>query len=171
MVVGLELDGAAPAEAPLDAVRVVPPVDVAEQCQLGLLTGTEAGAVDQLDLQGGEEVLGQRVVIAVADRAHRGAHAGVVEALGEPDGGVLAAAVGVVDEPGLGRVGLGPAGTGIVATPQPVLQRSQHQARVGPAGGLPAHDPPGAGVADAPPATAAPPRSGSARCRPPTAGW
>jgi hypothetical protein len=65
MVVGLELDGAAPAEAPLDAVRVVPPVDVAEQCQLGLLTGTEAGAIDQLDLQGGEEVLSQRVVIAL----------------------------------------------------------------------------------------------------------
>jgi len=29
-------------------------VDEAEQCQVGLLAGAEAGAVDQLDLQGGD---------------------------------------------------------------------------------------------------------------------
>ena len=65
MVVGLVLVGAAPAQPPLDAVGVVPAVDVAKQRQLGLLSGAEAGAVDQLDLQGGEEVLGQGVVVAL----------------------------------------------------------------------------------------------------------
>src|SRR6266699_7285846 len=65
IVVGLVLVRAAPTETPLDAVGVVPAVDVAKQRELGLLAGAEAGPVDQLDLQGGEEVLGQGVVVAV----------------------------------------------------------------------------------------------------------
>jgi hypothetical protein len=65
----LVLVGAQPAKLTLDAVGVVPAVDVAEQVQLGLLAGAVAGAVDPLDLQDREEVLRQRVVEAVADRA------------------------------------------------------------------------------------------------------
>jgi hypothetical protein len=42
MVVGLVFVGAAPAKGLLDAVWVVPAVDVAEQRQLGLIAGLEA---------------------------------------------------------------------------------------------------------------------------------
>src|SRR4029450_9467638 len=85
----LVLVGAEPAKLALDAVGVVPAVDVAEQVQLGLVAGAVAGAVDPLDLEGGEEVLGQGVVEAVADRAHGGLDPRVVKPLGEADGGVL----------------------------------------------------------------------------------
>src|SRR5439155_8074939 len=61
-----------PAEVFLDALGVVPPVDVAEDRVLGLVAGAPGPPVDQFDLQGGPEVLHQRVVERVADRAHRG---------------------------------------------------------------------------------------------------
>jgi hypothetical protein len=86
VVVGLlVLVGAQPAKLTLDAVGVVPAVDVAEQVQLGLLAGAVAGAVDPLDLEGGEEALGHGVVERVADRAHGGLDPRVGKALGEPD--------------------------------------------------------------------------------------
>ena len=41
----------------------------------------QAAPVDQLALEGGEEALGHRVVVGVADRAHRRAHAHLLAAL------------------------------------------------------------------------------------------
>jgi hypothetical protein len=48
----------------------------------------------------------------------------------------------MMDEPGLGGVVVQS------AAPDGVLQRAQHQLGIGPVAGLPAHDPPGEGVAD-----------------------
>ena len=55
-------------------------------------------AVEQLALERGEEALAQRVVVRIAYRAHRGAHAGLPTAQPEGDGGVLAALIGVMDD-------------------------------------------------------------------------
>ena len=60
-------------------------------------TGSECDAIEQLALERGEEALAQRVVVAVADRAHRGPHAGLAAAPPEGERGVLAALVGVMD--------------------------------------------------------------------------
>src|SRR5689334_6805625 len=67
---GLVFVGAEVAEFLLDAAGVVPPVDVGEDRVLGLVASPPAGAVDQFDLQGGPEVLHQRVIVRVAARAH-----------------------------------------------------------------------------------------------------
>src|SRR4051795_8017120 len=99
MVGLLVLVGGQPAEAGLDAARVVPAVDVG-QGVLGLSAGGERGArpVHELDLDGGPQVLGQGVVEAVAGAAGRGCDPGVDEALGEPQRGVLGALVAVKDQ-------------------------------------------------------------------------
>jgi hypothetical protein len=55
-------------------------------------------AVEQLALQGGEEALGHRVVQRVADAAHRGDQAGLLEATAERQAGVLTAVVRVMDK-------------------------------------------------------------------------
>ncbi len=60
--------------------------------------GRPVGAVDELGLEGSEEALGQGVVVAVADRAHRGRDPGLAQALAEREARVLAPVVGVVDE-------------------------------------------------------------------------
>ena len=51
---------------------VVPAVDVGEDRVLGLVAGPPRVPVDEFDLQRGPEVLHQRVVVRVADGAHRG---------------------------------------------------------------------------------------------------
>jgi len=106
------LVGGQSAEVGLDAPRVVPPVDVANQGVLGLGAGRERRArpVHELDLEGGPQVLRERVVEAVPDRPGGWGRAGVDEAPGEPQRGVLRALVAVedqlpgVDPPGAQRV-------------------------------------------------------------------
>ena len=49
----------------------------------------EAAPIEQLAFEGGEETLAHGVVVGVADRAHRGAHAGIAAAATELDRGIL----------------------------------------------------------------------------------
>ena len=51
-------------------MRVVPAFDVLEYFRTGVGVRTKGTAVDEFTLQGGEEALAHRVVVAVADRAH-----------------------------------------------------------------------------------------------------
>ncbi len=49
----------------------------------------EAAAVEQFTFERGEETLAHRVIEAIADRAHRGPHAGLAAALAEGERSVL----------------------------------------------------------------------------------
>jgi hypothetical protein len=55
-------------------------------------------AVDEFGFEGGEEALGDGVVVAVADAAHRGRDPGIAQLLPEGERGVLAAMVAVVHQ-------------------------------------------------------------------------
>jgi hypothetical protein len=77
------------------AGRVVPGCDPLEDCAGELLPGGPGFAVEQLELQGAEERFGQRVVVAVADRAHRAQQPRLAQPLAERPGGVLAAVIGM----------------------------------------------------------------------------
>jgi hypothetical protein len=68
---------------------VVPAFDELEDCHAGLDLGFEAAAVEQFTFERGEETLAHRVIEAIADRTHRGPHAGLVAALAEGDRSVL----------------------------------------------------------------------------------
>ena len=83
--------GRKPTESGLNAPRVVPSVDVAEQRRLRLGAGRESGCgpVDQLDLDGRPQVLGEGVVERIPDTAGGRGDAGVEQPLGKPDRGVL----------------------------------------------------------------------------------
>jgi hypothetical protein len=59
-----------------------------ETC-IPIQTGKQAPFADSFSTRKAATTSGLAGQQAVTDRAHRGAHAGVVEALGEPDGGVL----------------------------------------------------------------------------------
>jgi hypothetical protein len=113
----------------VSTMGVVPCLDGLEDGHAGLGRGLEPAAIQQLALQGDEEGLGHGVVIAIPDRAHRGAYPGGLTAVSEGDGGVLTALIGVVDDllwPALG---------------ESHLQRIEHQL----AGGSPSPSPPPAG--------------------------
>src|SRR5215213_856420 len=56
-------------------------------------------AVDQLPLQGRDEALGHRVVIGISYRSHRRQKTRLLEPTAELNRGVLATAVGMVDQP------------------------------------------------------------------------
>src|SRR5918911_5686848 len=84
-------------------MRVVEPLDVREEGGARLGVGPERVPRQQLTLQGGEEGLGDRVVVAVAARVHRGYDSRDLATLPEARRGVLAAVVGVMDHTG-GRV-------------------------------------------------------------------
>ncbi len=70
---------------------VVPPLDEVEDRHAGLDLGAKRLRVEQLALERGEEALAHRVVVAIGQRAHRRAHAGLLAAQTEGDRGVLAA--------------------------------------------------------------------------------
>ena len=57
----------------------------------------EPAAIEKLAFEGGEEALAHGIVVCVADRTHRGAHARVTAAVTELDRGVLRTLVGVMD--------------------------------------------------------------------------
>ena len=52
-------------------VRVILPFDVLEDRHAGLGLGRELGAIEEFALEGGEEALGHRVVVAVVHRSNR----------------------------------------------------------------------------------------------------
>lgn len=79
---------------------IVEALDEGEDIPPGRSWVVEQGALEQLAFQPGEEGLGHGVVVAVADRAHRGQNAGLLASKAEFNGGVLTALVGVVDDAG-----------------------------------------------------------------------
>ena len=79
-------------------MRVVPALHVPEQIDPGSGEVPEAGLVEQLAFEAGEEALGHGVVAAVADGAHRERDAGIAAALPEGQGRVLTALIGVMDD-------------------------------------------------------------------------
>jgi hypothetical protein len=120
----------------VSTMGVVPRLDEFEDGHAGLGRGLKPGAIQQLALQGGEEGLGHGVVIAIPDRAHRGAYPGGLTAVSEGDGGVLTALIGVVDDllwPALG---------------ESHLQGIEHQLGPQVGGHRPSHHPPAEGVQD-----------------------
>ncbi len=78
--------------------RVVPALDELEEREPGRGVRGEAGAGQELAFQGREEALAHRIVVAVADRAHRGSYAGLAAALAEGYRGVLRALVAMMDD-------------------------------------------------------------------------
>ena len=79
---------------------MVEPVDPLERGVLDVVDAPpRSAATDQLGLVEADDRLGERVVVAVATASRPRYRAGFGEALGVADRQVLAAPVGVVDEP------------------------------------------------------------------------
>src|SRR6202162_1393879 len=97
------------------AMGMVPAFDKVEDCHARFDLSFEAAAVEQFTFERGEETLAHRVIEAIADRAHRGPHAGLAAALAEGARNVLATLVGVMNNGG------GP------ALPQRQVERLEHQ--------------------------------------------
>ena len=96
---GLLLGGGDHADLAVEAA-VVPPVEVLEERELQLLDGAPGAAPgDQFGLDLPDGGLGQGVVIRVAGGADGGDGTGRGEGVGVADGQVLAAGVGVMDQP------------------------------------------------------------------------
>ena len=68
------VDGRYPSETGVPSARVIPGFDVVEDRHLGLCLRSKTPLLQEFTLERGEEALAQRVVVAVADRSHRGAH-------------------------------------------------------------------------------------------------
>jgi hypothetical protein len=79
---------------------VVEAVDPAGDDPAGFVSGSELAAGEQLVFEGGEERLGGGVVQRRADPAHRLDHPEGAAGSAEEPRGVLAALVGVKDDPG-----------------------------------------------------------------------
>lgn len=77
---------------------VVEAFDEIEDREFGVGGGKESGAVEELALERGEEALAHRVVVAIADRTHRGANTVFATRPAELDRRVLATLVRVTDE-------------------------------------------------------------------------
>ena len=65
-----EVDGRHSFDAGVPPERVVPGFDPEEDGEASLAPGAEGETVDELTLESGEEAFAERVVVAVADRAH-----------------------------------------------------------------------------------------------------
>src|SRR5713101_8642978 len=82
------------------AMGVVPALDELKHGHARFDLGFEAAAVEQFAFERGKEALAHRVIEAIADRAHRGSHAGLAAALAEGDRSVLATLVRVMNHGG-----------------------------------------------------------------------
>src|SRR6266851_9891533 len=71
------------------AMEVVPALDELKHGHARFALGFEAAAVEQFAFERGKEALAHRVIEAIADRPHRGPHAGLAAALAEGDRSVL----------------------------------------------------------------------------------
>src|SRR5207253_8185428 len=80
------------------ASRVVPAFDEVEDGEAGVGLSREPLSIEQLALERCEEALAERVVVGVADTAHRGPNAGRPTPTSEGERGVLAAVVRVIDD-------------------------------------------------------------------------
>jgi hypothetical protein len=88
----------------VETPTVVEDLDELEDRRPGRGTGREAVPVDQLTLDRGEEALGRGVVESRPHTAHRPRDPGLLQPAGERQGDVLRTLVGVVDQPGAGRL-------------------------------------------------------------------
>ncbi len=98
MMYALVVDGRSVTEPRVAAVRVVPSFDPLEDGHLRLGLGSEPSTVEQLALEGGEEALGHRIVVGIADRAHPGHDARFPAALAEGVTRVLRPVVRMVND-------------------------------------------------------------------------
>jgi hypothetical protein len=73
----------------MSPTRVVPAFDVGEVRETGPRLCLETAPLDQLELEACNEALGHRVVVGVADTAHRRSRAALLAALAERDARVL----------------------------------------------------------------------------------
>src|SRR5579862_4733915 len=89
-------------ESAMKADGVIEGFDIVEDGQLGGPAGSEALARRALGFEGAPEALDKGVVVAVAFAAHAAGQGGCGEGLAVLQGGVLDAAIGMMDELGLG---------------------------------------------------------------------
>src|SRR5919202_2086654 len=80
------------------AARIVEALDVVENGLPGFRVRPPTAPIDQFAFERGKERLGQGIVEAVTNRAHRGRDTGLTAAPPEGQAGVLAAMVAVMDE-------------------------------------------------------------------------
>src|SRR5258706_13245380 len=92
------IDRRAIAERGVPAMRVIPALEPLKHRHPGFDLASEAPAIEQLTFQRSEEALGHRVVVSIPDRSHGRHEPGFLAALAEGVAGVLAAAVGAVED-------------------------------------------------------------------------
>ena len=128
-------DGRAIAQGGVKPDRIVPGFEEAEAGDSRLGLGGEAATIQQLAFERGEETLAHGVVVGVADRPHRRAHAGLFAPMAERQRGILAALVAVMD-----HLARGP------ALSDRRLQGVEHESSPQMIGHRPADDAPAPGV-------------------------
>src|SRR5262249_30318800 len=94
----LEDEGRDVVQGRMASPRVIPALNEIEQGQPSLLAGAQRDAVEQFTLERREEALAQGVVVAIPDRAHRGAHVGSATAQAKAKGRILTALIRVMDD-------------------------------------------------------------------------
>lgn len=94
--------------------------------------------VHQLGLQRGEEILRERIVVAISDRPHRLGNPVVGQPICESYCSVGRAAVGTMDQLPITHI----------PRPHRILQRPEHQLGIAAVRALPAHDPVGERIPD-----------------------
>src|SRR5215472_6329777 len=82
----------------MTATWIVPTLDEIEDANPRLLRCAERDAVEQFALQRREEAFAQRIVVAIADRAHRRTDASFSTATAEAHCGVLTALIGMMND-------------------------------------------------------------------------
>jgi hypothetical protein len=113
---------------------IVEPVDVAANSQVGFVAGVEDSPPDELGFQGLEECLDDGVVVAIPLAGHRDQDAVLVELGLIIDRAILAAAIGVMDQPCCRPA----AGRRMV---RGIAQSGRSQVAMQPVAGCPANDP------------------------------
>src|SRR4030066_221353 len=77
-------------EGGMSSMGIVPTLDELEHGMAGFLGRTEGSTIEEFTLQSGEETLTQSVVVAISERSHRRANAGLATTPPEGQRGVLA---------------------------------------------------------------------------------
>src|SRR4030065_88079 len=85
-------------EGGIASMGICPTLDEREHGVAGFLGRTEGSTIEEFTLQSGEETLTQSVVVAISERSHRRANAGLATTLPEGQRGVLATVIRVVDD-------------------------------------------------------------------------
>lgn len=115
----------------MNASAIEVAIDIGEQVALGPFSGRSLLLMDRLDLRRVEDALHRHVAVATAFAAHRVRGFDQAELLLVDLGGILAAAIGVADEPSAGPLSLhrhhqgaqGQLGSHVAAHPLPAFHR------------------------------------------------